>query len=101
MEQSLRALKDFVERALRLLDGLVVFIPGDVLLGKGRVDGFESLGEGLHLLFDLPLFFLLLVDQVLNLLLLPVDGVHHLDQLRVGVVQVHAPLRCHATYNFE
>ena len=79
MQQGLRTLEDLVERTLSFLDSLVVLVPSRILLGQGAVDDFESVSQRFHLLLDLPLFLLLLVDKVLYFLLLLVDAVHHLD----------------------
>ena len=52
------------------------------------LDHLEPVSQRLHLLLDLSLLLLFLVDEVLDLLLLLVNAVHHLDQLGVGVVQM-------------
>ena len=87
MQQSLRALEDFVECALRLVDGPLVFISGLVFLAETAVDVVEPVAESPHLVLDRALLFLLLVDLVLDLVPLPLDGFHHLDQLGVGVIE--------------
>ena len=86
VQKSLGRFQDLIECTLRFLDGLVVLIPGDVLLGKRSVDNLKSVGECSHLFLDLSLFFLFLIDEGLYLILLSIDGVHHFDEIIIGVV---------------
>ena len=88
MHQGLGTLKNLVEGALSLINSLLVLITGSVLLGKTAIDLFESIVKSSHLFFNLSLFFLLLVDQVLNLIPLLLDGNHHVAELGVCVVQL-------------
>ena len=79
VEESLGTLQDLVKSTLGFLDCLVIFVSSHVLPSKRCVNDLKSLGECLHLLLDLPLLLLFLVDQVLDLALLLIDVVHHFN----------------------
>ena len=88
VKKCLRTLQNLVERTLRFLDGLVVFVAGGILFGEWAIDNFQSVGKRFHLLFDLTLFLFFLIYEILNLSALLIDALHHLDQLCIGVVQM-------------
>ena len=90
VQQSLRTLQDFVECTLRLLDRLVVLVPGRVLLRQRIIDGFKPISEWLHLFLDLSLFLLFLIDQVLDFFALLADSVHHFYQGSIRVSETLA-----------
>ena len=88
VEERLGTLQNFVECALRFLDSLVILITRCVLFGERAVDYLQSVCERLHLLLDLALLFLFLVDEILDLSALLVDALHHFHQFGIGVVQM-------------
>ena len=88
VQQSLRTFQNLVESAPSFLDGLVVLITCAVLFGEGLVDDLKPISKRLHLLLDLPFFFLLLVDQVLNFCALLFNALHHFRQFHIGVIEI-------------
>ena len=88
VEQGLGTFQNLVESAPSFLDGLVVLVTCAVLFGEGLVDDLKPISKRLHLLLNLPLFFLLLVDQVLNFCALLFNALHHFRQFHIGVIEI-------------
>ena len=88
VEQGLGTFQNLVESAPSFLDGLVVLVTCAVLFGEGLVDDLKPISKRLHLLLNLPFFFLLMVDQVLNFCALLFNALHHFRQFHIGVIKI-------------
>ena len=88
VEKSLGTFEDFVVSALRLLNGLIIFISRGVFPCQRLINYFKAVGQRLHLFFNLAFLFLLLINKILNFLSLPFNTSHHLGEFGIRVVHL-------------